>query len=92
MPLDEGDHMIPIPLPNADSIMLEKVIEWGNHHIDNPVKLTSDDEDDEIDPRKERAYNPSEFDREYKIEFSDWDRAFFEVNIHCIVKHCKSSK
>lgn len=78
--LDDPDNMIPIPLPNANSVMLAKVVEWGNYHMDNPVKLTSDDEDDEMDPHKERAYNPSEFDREYKIEFCEWDRKFFEVD------------
>jgi len=45
--MDDGEE-VPIPLPNVDAITLKKVIEWVEHHKDDPVP-TEDDEKKEDD-------------------------------------------
>jgi len=56
--MDEGDEEV-IPLPNVNSAILRKVIQWANHHKDDPP-LPEDDEN-----KEKRTDDISSWDTEF---------------------------
>ncbi|CAG8523803.1 12349_t:CDS:2 [Ambispora leptoticha] len=60
---DVGESDQAIPLPNVDEKVLKKVLEWCEHHINDPLP-TSDEE-------SQRRHNHAEID--------DWDQKFLNV-------------
>ncbi|KAG0045555.1 hypothetical protein BGZ83_009249 [Gryganskiella cystojenkinii] len=60
---DVGESDAPIPLPNVSSAVLAKVIEYCEHHRNDPVQV----QDETDDPRK----------RSNDIE--EWDMKFMQV-------------
>ncbi|WYZ40202.1 hypothetical protein EsH8_IV_000543 [Colletotrichum jinshuiense] len=65
---DVGDDSIsqenPIPIPNVNEAVLRKVIEWCEHHRNDPVQT----QDDENDARKKTT------------EIEEWDQKFMQVD------------
>ncbi|KAK1995206.1 Skp1 family protein [Colletotrichum falcatum] len=65
---DVGDDSIsqenPIPIPNVNEAVLRKVIEWCDHHRNDPVQT----QDDENDARKKTT------------EIEEWDQKFMQVD------------
>ncbi|GKT52105.1 E3 ubiquitin ligase complex SCF subunit scon-3 [Colletotrichum spaethianum] len=65
---DVGDDAIsqenPIPIPNVNEAVLRKVIEWCEHHRNDPVQT----QDDENDARKKTT------------EIEEWDQKFMQVD------------
>ncbi|OAQ99526.1 hypothetical protein LLEC1_02534 [Akanthomyces lecanii] len=65
---DVGDDAIsqtnPIPIPNVNEAVLRKVIEWCNHHRDDPAQAA----DDESDARKKTT------------DIDEWDQKFMQVD------------
>ena len=39
----DGEQEEVVPLPNVDSKILDKVIEWAKHHEDNPVVIKDEE-------------------------------------------------
>ncbi|EFQ24879.1 Skp1 family protein [Colletotrichum navitas] len=65
---DVGDDSIsqenPIPIPNVNEAVLRKVIDWCDHHRNDPVQT----QDDENDARKKTT------------EIEEWDQKFMQVD------------
>ncbi|KAM0346827.1 hypothetical protein ACHAPU_005167 [Fusarium lateritium] len=65
---DIGDEMItqanPIPIPNVNEAVLRKVIEWCDHHRNDPPQA----QDDESDARKKTT------------DIEEWDQKFMQVD------------
>ncbi|KAF9366658.1 MAG: Skp1 family, dimerization domain-containing protein [Benniella sp.] len=61
---DVGESDSPIPLPNVSSNVLQKVIDYCDHHRNDPIQVT----DETDDPRK----------RSNDIE--EWDLKFMQVD------------
>ncbi|KEY67152.1 hypothetical protein S40285_00219 [Stachybotrys chlorohalonatus IBT 40285] len=65
---DLGDEMInqdnPIPIPNVNEAVLRKVIEWCEHHRNDPPQA----QDDESDARKKTT------------DIEEWDQKFMQVD------------
>ncbi|KAK2025795.1 Skp1 family protein [Colletotrichum zoysiae] len=65
---DVGDDSIsqenPIPIPNVNEAVLRKVIDWCEHHRNDPVQT----QDDENDARKKTT------------EIEEWDQKFMQVD------------
>lgn len=53
-----------IPIPNVNAAVLKKVIEWCNHHKDDPEKTGEDDSDS----------------RKKSTEIDEWDQKFMQVD------------
>ncbi|KAJ6648976.1 S-phase kinase-associated protein 1, partial [Pseudolycoriella hygida] len=49
----------PIPLPNVDSATLKKVLEWADHHKDDPVSIQDDAKE------QKRTDDITDWDREF---------------------------
>jgi S-phase kinase-associated protein 1 len=41
--IDVGESDDPIPLPNVESQILRKVVEWCDHHKEDPVSAFADE-------------------------------------------------
>ncbi|VVT53215.1 uncharacterized protein SAPINGB_P003461 [Magnusiomyces paraingens] len=61
---DLGDDTAEIPLPNATSNVLKKVIEYCEHHKDDPIPHADED--------SEQTKNAT--------DISEWDAKFFQVD------------
>ncbi|CEI38979.1 hypothetical protein FVEN_g10062 [Fusarium venenatum] len=65
---DVGDDSItqanPIPIPNVNEAVLRKVIEWCDHHRNDPPQA----QDDESDARKKTT------------DIEEWDQKFMQVD------------
>ncbi|CAJ0553941.1 hypothetical protein HG530_003021 [Fusarium avenaceum] len=65
---DIGDELItqanPIPIPNVNEAVLRKVIEWCDHHRNDPPQA----QDDEADARKKTT------------DIEEWDQKFMQVD------------
>lgn len=65
---DVGDDSIskenPIPIPNVNEAVLRKVIEWCDHHRNDPIQA----QDEENDARKKTT------------EIEEWDQKFMQVD------------
>ncbi|KAG5930393.1 E3 ubiquitin ligase complex SCF subunit scon-3 [Claviceps africana] len=65
---DIGDEMIsqtnPIPIPNVNEAVLRKVIEWCDHHRNDPPQP----QDDESDGRRRTT------------DIEEWDQKFMQVD------------
>ncbi|KAF4468198.1 S-phase kinase-associated 1 [Fusarium albosuccineum] len=65
---DVGDDSIrqdnPIPIPNVNEAVLRKVIEWCEHHRNDPPQA----QDDESDARKKTT------------DIEEWDQKFMQVD------------
>lgn len=65
---DVGDESItqsnPIPIPNVNEAVLRKVIEWCEHHKNDPPQA----QDDESDARKKTT------------DIEEWDQKFMQVD------------
>ncbi|RGP62739.1 s-phase kinase-associated 1 [Fusarium longipes] len=65
---DVGDESItqsnPIPIPNVNEAVLRKVIEWCDHHRNDPPQA----QDDESDARKKTT------------DIEEWDQKFMQVD------------
>jgi S-phase kinase-associated protein 1 len=65
---DLGDSMInqenPIPIPNVNEAVLRKVIEWCEHHRNDPPQP----QDDDTDARKKTT------------DIEEWDQKFMQVD------------
>jgi S-phase kinase-associated protein 1 len=65
---DLGDGMInqdnPIPIPNVNEAVLRKVIEWCEHHRNDPPQP----QDDDTDARKKTT------------DIEEWDQKFMQVD------------
>jgi S-phase kinase-associated protein 1 len=65
---DVGDESItqsnPIPIPNVNEAVLRKVIEWCEHHRNDPPQA----QDDESDARKKTT------------DIEEWDQKFMQVD------------
>jgi len=61
---DVGESDAPIPLPNVTSKVLKKVIEWCEHHRNDPAPA-QDDQDD---------------NRRRTTDIDEWDQKFMEVD------------
>ncbi|CEJ89251.1 Putative E3 ubiquitin ligase complex SCF subunit scon-3 [[Torrubiella] hemipterigena] len=65
---DVGDEMIrqdnPIPIPNVNEAVLRKVIEWCDHHRNDPPQA----QDDESDARRRT------------MDIEEWDQKFMQVD------------
>ena len=65
---DVGDDMIrqdnAIPIPNVNEAVLRKVIEWCEHHRNDPAQA----QDDESDARKKTT------------DIEEWDQKFMQVD------------
>lgn len=53
-----------VPIPNVNEAVLKKVIEWCDHHRNDPIQAN----EDEVDSRKK----PTEID--------EWDQKFMQVD------------
>jgi len=65
--MDVGE--VPIPLPNVKASILGPIVEFCNHHKNDPKPEPIDDDDDD-DPNKD-IYEPKRSD-----DISEWDQAF----------------
>jgi len=65
--MDIGD--VPIPLPNVKSSILGPIVEFCNHHKNDPKPEPTDDDDDD-DPNKD-IYEPKRSD-----DITEWDQNF----------------
>ncbi|KAK9763997.1 hypothetical protein K7432_008880 [Basidiobolus ranarum] len=65
---DVGETDQPIPVPNVDSSVLEKVLEFCEYHRSDPLDMDeeSDDEGNKID------------------DILDWDRKFIQVDVEML--------
>ncbi|PAV89604.1 hypothetical protein WR25_19647 [Diploscapter pachys] len=54
-----------IPIPNINSATLAKIVEWCEHHKNDPAYV-----EEEVDPLR----------RHTSIEVPEWDRNFFNVS------------
>ncbi|CAF3440511.1 E3 ubiquitin ligase complex SCF subunit scon-3 [Fusarium graminearum] len=64
---DVGDEITqgnPIPIPNVNEAVLRKVIEWCDHHRNDPPQA----QDDESDARKKTT------------DIEEWDQKFMQVD------------
>ncbi|KAK4053484.1 hypothetical protein OIV83_001651 [Microbotryomycetes sp. JL201] len=61
---DVGESDQPIPLPNVSSNVLKKVLEWCEHHKNDPEPIAEDLDDT----------------RRKTTEISDWDSKFIQVD------------
>jgi len=65
---DVGDEAInqgnPIPIPNVNEAVLRKVIEWCEHHRNDPAQA----QDDESDARRKTT------------DIEEWDQKFMQVD------------
>jgi len=61
---DVGESDAPIPLPNVNSKVLRKVIEWCEHHRTDPPAPTDENTED----------------RKRNTDIEDWDQKFMEVD------------
>ncbi|EXL95147.1 S-phase kinase-associated protein 1 [Fusarium odoratissimum NRRL 54006] len=65
---DIGDEGInaenPIPIPNVNEAVLRKVIEWCDHHRNDPLQA----QDDDSDARKKTT------------DIEEWDQKFMQVD------------
>ncbi|RUS22516.1 putative negative regulator sulfur controller-3 [Endogone sp. FLAS-F59071] len=61
---DVGESDAPIPLPNVNSKVLKKVIEWCEHHRTDPPAPTDENTED----------------RKRNTDIEEWDRKFMEVD------------
>jgi len=61
---DTGGPTEAVPIPNVNEAVLKKVLEWAEHHRNDPVQAN----DDEVDSRKK----PTEID--------EWDQKFIQVD------------
>ncbi|KAF7547380.1 hypothetical protein G7Z17_g7762 [Cylindrodendrum hubeiense] len=65
---DVGDELMnvnnPIPIPNVNEAVLRKVIEWCEHHRNDPPQA----QDDESDARKKTT------------DIEEWDQKFMQVD------------
>jgi S-phase kinase-associated protein 1 len=61
---DVGESDAPIPLPNVTSKVLRKVIEWCEHHRNDPQPA----QDDQDDSRKRTT------------DIDEWDQKFMDVD------------
>ncbi|OZJ03868.1 E3 ubiquitin ligase complex SCF subunit sconC [Bifiguratus adelaidae] len=61
---DVGETDAPIPLPNVNSKVLQKVIKWCEHHRNDPPATAEDTLDD----------------RKKNTEIEEWDAKFMEVD------------
>ncbi|RUP49535.1 LOW QUALITY PROTEIN: putative negative regulator sulfur controller-3 [Jimgerdemannia flammicorona] len=59
-----GESDAPIPLPNVNSKVLRKVIEWCEHHRTDPPAPTDENTED----------------RKRNTDIEDWDQKFMEVD------------
>jgi len=61
---DVGESDAPIPLPNVNSKVLKKVIEWCEHHRTDPPAPTDENTED----------------RKRNTDIEEWDQKFMEVD------------
>lgn len=64
---DLGEEMVastPIPIPNVSEAVLRKVLEWCEHHRNDPVQTS--DEDSES--------------RKKTTDIDEWDQKFMQVD------------
>jgi len=61
---DVGESDAPIPLPNVNSKVLRKVIEWCEHHRTDPPAPTDENTED----------------RKRNTDIEDWDQKLMEVD------------
>ncbi len=65
---DEDSVDEPVPLPNVESRILKLVLEWAEHHKNDP-KLTEEEEEEQ---------------KSKKLEVPEWDQEFYKVSYeHC---------
>jgi len=62
---DVGESDQPIPLPNVTSSVLKKVLEYCEHHKDEPLPVGDDNQDDS---------------RKRTTDISEWDQKFITVD------------
>ncbi|QDS70059.1 hypothetical protein FKW77_004287 [Venturia effusa] len=62
--LGEAATQEPIPVPNVNEAVLRKVIEWCDHHKDDPVSASDDDSDS----------------RKKSTDIEDWDQKYMSVD------------
>lgn len=63
---DLGDDVVssPIPIPNVNDPVLRKVMEWCEHHRNDAVQSTDDDNDN----------------RKKTTDIDEWDQKFMQVD------------
>lgn len=54
----------PIPIPNVNEAVLRKVLEWCDHHKDDPPATNEDDSDS----------------RKKTTDIEEWDQKFMQVD------------
>ncbi len=67
--VDDDEHSMPIPLPNVNAATLKQVIEFLEHHQDDPVPVTEDSSNSSSTPIVPAV--PAK-------PMDQWDVAFFE--------------
>ncbi|GHJ88856.1 hypothetical protein NliqN6_5258 [Naganishia liquefaciens] len=65
---DIGADTEAIPLPNVSSSVLKKVLEWCEHHKNDPLPVATD------------ASDATEETRRRNIDISEWDGKFIQVD------------
>uniref|UniRef100_A0A1A9ZYR1 SKP1 component POZ domain-containing protein n=1 Tax=Glossina pallidipes TaxID=7398 RepID=A0A1A9ZYR1_GLOPL len=63
--MEDCDNIV-VPLPNVNSSILRKILEWAFHHKDD--KTTDDGDDDDCDD-----------DEDNQIDISEWDADFLDM-------------
>ncbi|KAF2404696.1 E3 ubiquitin ligase complex SCF subunit sconC, variant [Trichodelitschia bisporula] len=62
--LAETATLEPIPIPNVNEPVLKKVLEWCEHHKDDPVSMGDDDSDS----------------RKKQTDIDEWDQKYMSVD------------
>ena len=67
---DNGEVQEMLPLPNINSIILKKVIDWCRYHVNDEEPMEEDHGENKGTQRKQRQIE----------ELCDWDKGFVKVD------------
>uniref|UniRef100_A0A1A9VQV3 SKP1 component POZ domain-containing protein n=1 Tax=Glossina austeni TaxID=7395 RepID=A0A1A9VQV3_GLOAU len=73
--VEDCDNIV-VPLPNVNSAILRKILEWASHHKDDN-KSTDNDDDDHDDDNDDDDDDDDDEDNE--IDISAWDADFLDM-------------
>ncbi|KAN0078530.1 Skp1 family, dimerization domain containing protein [Elaphomyces granulatus] len=74
---DVADINEPIPIPNVNMPVLEKVLEWCSHHRNDPRQ-------GEDEGRPETANYEADRERRKTTEIGEWDQSFIQVDLEML--------
>ncbi|KAI9584276.1 S-phase kinase-associated protein 1-like [Glossina fuscipes] len=70
--MEDCDNIV-VPLPNVNSAILRKILEWAAHHKDDKSTADNGDNDDGDN-------NDDDDDEDNEIDISTWDADFLDID------------